>query len=284
MNLLAMMLTQSAKFLACFLMVVSAASLPVYGDEAASQITKRSQWNGFDQIHFRCADRAAYLVIPDQVLPGRPWVWRARFPSFHAEMDVELVRAGYHIGYLDVANQFGSPAVIEQADSFYQELVQHHQLNAKPVMEGVSRGGLFVYNWVAAHPDRASCIYCDTPVCDFRSWPGGTGAGIGSPGAWKACLKAYGFSEEQALDYQGQPLHHAQVLAKANIPILHIVSENDRVVPPSENTYRLKAALKQHGHDLEVISVPEGTEKSNGHHFIHPEPAKVVQFIRQHAG
>jgi sialidase-1 len=244
--------------------------------------TKQTKWHGFDQFHFQCAGRDAYLVVPPQTLPARPWIWRARFPDFHAEMDIELVRAGYHLAYFDVANQFGCPSIIDKANEFYRLVVEQHDLNPKPVLEGVSRGGLFVYNWAAANPNRVACIYCDTPVLDFRSWPGGKGTGRGSAAAWRECLAAYGLTAEQAATFNQRPLDHANIIAKARIPILHIVSENDRVVPPAENTYLLRDELRKFGHDMEIISVPGGTEKSYGHHFDHPEPARVVDFIRRY--
>ena len=106
---------------------------------------------------------------------------------------------------------------------------------------------------------------------------------MGSAGAWAQCLKAYGFKEGDALKYNKNPVDNLESIAKAKIPILHIVSENDRVVPPQENTYLLKKRLEQYGHTFEVISVPKGTAKSNGHHFTHPEPERVVNFIWKHA-
>jgi sialidase-1 len=57
-----------------------------------------------------------------------------------------------------------------------------HGFNQKVVLEGVSRGGLYVYRWAKNHPHTVACIYNDTPVCDFKSWPGGKRAGQGSPG------------------------------------------------------------------------------------------------------
>lgn len=251
-------------------------------DTASTWYTKKTTWNGFDQFHFRIAGSSAYLVVPTNAAKGNPWIWRARFPGFHAEMDIELVKQGFHLAYFDVAGKFGCPDVITRADEFYSFLVDGRGLNPKASMEGVSRGGLFVYNWSAKHPSRVASIYCDTPVCDFRSWPGGQGKGIGSPGAWKQCLDAYGLTEQQAQTYDKLPINHAEVLAKAKIPILHIVSDNDRVVPPKENTYVLKAKLAQLRHDMPVISVAEGTEKSNGHHFDHPEPQRVIDFFVDH--
>ena len=278
---------------ACFLLVWAGLSgslgVPVVAaDDAAADDTaaddttwfdRQTQWNGYAQFHFKVADRAAYIVAPKDAAAGKPWIWRARFPGYHAEMDVTLLSKGYHIGFVNVAGMFGSPRAVAIGDAFYNELTTQHGFSPRPVMEGVSRGGLFVYNWVAKNPDKVTCIYCDTPVCDFKSWPGGRGTGLGSPPTWKQCLKAYGFNERQALSFSGNPVDHAEVIAKAKIPILHIVSETDRVVPPKENTYLLKSRLDQHGHAMDIISVPKGTEQSNGHHFDHPAPHRVVDFI-----
>ena len=269
------------------LLLCAIAAVPITGADGqektdAAWYTKKTQWHGFDQYHFQVADRNAYLVVPKEARKGMPWIWRARFPGFHAEMDIELAGKGYHIGYVDVAGLFGGPRAIEIGDQFYTQMTTTRGLNPKVVLEGVSRGGLLVYNWASKNADRVACIYCDTPVCDFRSWPQGAGKGIGSKAAWKQCLNAYGLTEQQAEQFKGLPIDHAQVIAEAKIPLLHIVSENDRVVPPEENTYLLRENLRKFGHDMEIISVAEGTEKSNGHHFTHPQPQRVVDFILAH--
>ena len=54
------------------------------------------------------------------------------------------------------------------------------------------------------------------------------------------------------------------------------------VVPPQENTLLLKQHLIKHGWDMQVIDVAEGTARSNGHHFDHPDPVRVVKFILEH--
>lgn len=243
---------------------------------------RQAEWNGYQQYHFTVAERKAYIVVPTESAAGKPWVWRARFPGYHAEMDIQLLADGYHIGYVDVAGLFGGPSAIAIGDAFYEFVTNQRGLARRPALEGVSRGGLFVYNWAAQNPDKVACIYCDTPVCDFRSWPGGLGDGIGASSEWSKCLAAYELTEESAEAFRGLPIDHAEKIGGANIPLLHIVSENDRVVPPNENTYLLKARLEKHGHEMEVISVTEGTERSNGHHFAHPDPQRVVRFIKRH--
>lgn len=252
-------------------------------DSTNKPADRRSDWHGFDRFHFSVADRAAYIVAPKTALPGKPWVWRARFPDFHFEMDVELLKQGFHVAYIDVAGLFGAPQAMEIGDAFYDEVTQHRGLSQRPALEGVSRGGLFVYNWAVRHPERVACIYCDTPVLDFKSWPGGKGTGIGSAGTWKQCLEVYGLTEAEALEYRNLPLNHAAEIARHKIPLLHIVSESDTVVPPQENTYELQKRLQELNHSLPVISVPEGTEKSHGHHFTHTDPQRVVKFIAEHA-
>ena len=254
-------------------------------DDAKEQwFDRKTVWHECDQFHFRIANRAAYLVAPKKPLTGKPWIWRARFPGYHAEMDIALLKQGFHIAYVDVADLFGSPRAVAIGDQFHEYLTTKLSLAQKPALEGVSRGGLFVYNWAAKNPGKVACIYCDTPVCDFKSWPGGKGDGLGAAAAWRKCLAAYGLNEQEALRFAGNPIDHAKAIAKARIPILHIVAENDRVVPPKENTYLLKTRLEQHGGQLEVISVAKGTQKSNGHHFDHPQPSRVVEFIAHHAG
>ncbi|HBN79676.1 MAG TPA: hypothetical protein DD473_28410 [Planctomycetaceae bacterium] len=243
---------------------------------------RQTEWNGYAQYHFTIAARPAYVVTPRKVAEGNPWVWRARFPGFHAEMDVILLSKGFHVAYVDVSNMFGSPKAIEIGDEFYKYLTTELRLAKKTCLEGVSRGGLFVYNWAAKNPEKVACIYCDTPVCDFKSWPAGKGEGIGSPQSWQQCLQAYGFTEEQAIEYKQNPVDHAELIAHAKIPLLHIVSENDRVVPPVENTYLLRSRLAELNYPLDVITVMAGTEKSNGHHFTHPDPERVVRFIEEH--
>ena len=243
-------------------------------------IVRRSKWHGFERLHFRIAERDAYLVLPKEAADGNPWIWRARFPDFHYEMDVKLIEKGFHVAYINVGGLFGNAEAMAIGDELYAFMTNKRGLSKTPVLEGVSRGGLFVYNWLHHNPTNVSCVYCDTPVLDFKSWPAGSGKGIGHAGTWKACLERYKLTEEESKYFKDLPVYRAaDTLVKHEIPVLHIVSENDTVVPPAENTYVLQASLKALGYDMPVISVPKGTEKSHGHHFTHPDPDRVVAFI-----
>jgi len=275
------MLTSRTGTAALVLLIgLSLAVSPLAATEISS--AKKTSWHGYDQSRFTVEGRACYLVVPKQPAHGRPWVWRARFPDYHPEIDIALLGKGFHIAYLDVAAMFGSPAAVAYGNHFYKQLTDQYHLSKKPVLEGVSRGGLFIYNWAAANPDKVACIYADKPVMDFKSWPGGKGNGLGSPRDWQKCLKAYGLTEQQALAYHHNPIDHVPALVKARIPILHIVSRSDHVVPPGENTDLARMRVPEKLRRLfRVMSVRKGTVKSHGHHFKHPNPSRVVSFIVQ---
>lgn len=241
-----------------------------------------SQWNGYSKYDFQVDQRPAYVVVPKQAAPGNPWVWRARFPGFHAEADLLLLDRGFHVAYIDTNDMLGSPNAMKHWDNFYDFLTEKG-LAKRVALEGVSRGGLFVYGWAARHPDRVACIYADTPVCDIKSWPGGKGKGVGSSGTWQRLLKEYNFTEAEALAYEKNPIDILAPIAQAKIPVLHIVSLNDVVVPPAENTFILAERYRKLGGEIEIIEVAEGTEKSQGHHFTHPNPKRVADFIEKHA-
>ena len=102
-------------------------------------------------------------------------------------------------------------------------MTEQHGLAKQPALEGMSRGGLIIYNWAAANPDKVACIYGDAPVCDFKSWAGGKGRGKGGAGAWQQCLTAYGLSEDDALEYKHNPIDNLKPLAHAGVPLLHFV-------------------------------------------------------------
>ena len=242
-----------------------------------------SDWNGYSRHDFECDGRKAYVVTPKKAAPGNPWVWRARFPGFHAEADIILLSRGFHVAYFNTDGMLGSPASMEHWDAFYMQMTKAG-LAKKVALEGVSRGGLFVYGFAARWPERVACIYADTPVCEFKSWPLGQGSGKGSAGTWQQLLKEYNFTQQQALDYKGNPIDRLDAIAAAKIPVLHIVSLNDQVVPPTENTFVLADRYRNLGGDIEVIEVKEGTAKSSGHHFSHPNPEKVADFIEKIAG
>jgi len=238
---------------------------------------KRTAWQGYDRYDFVVDGRACIVVVPKAVAGSRPWIWRARFFGHRPEVDVALLGRGFHLAYIDVANLFGSPRAVRHWDAFYRFLTVEHGLARKVALEGMSRGGLIVYNWAAANPDKVACIYADAPVCDFKSWPGGKGKGVGAPGAWQTCLKAYGLTETQAMAYRSNPIDRLEPLAKAGVPLLHVAGDVDVVVPIDENTRVVEKRYKQLGGKIAVI-----VKRGVGHKHGLDDPAPIVRFVLEH--
>lgn len=239
---------------------------------------KKSQFHGYERFDFINEGRECIVVTPKEPAKGNPWVWRARFFGHEPQADVALLGKGFHIAYCEVGGLFGAPAAVAHWNTFYKFLTEEHQFSKKPALEGMSRGGLIIHNWAADNPDKVSCIYGDAPVCDINSWPGGKGKGKGSPGDWKLALAAYGITEDQLATFKGNPINRLEPLAKAKIPILHVVGAADTVVPVAENSAVLVERYKKLGGSIEVISKP-GCEH---HPHSLKDPTPIVDFILKH--
>lgn len=270
--------TRSAFFLLAAFAVLTSMAL---ADEPMPFAGTKSTYHGFERYDFEIDGRKCLVVVPPVVAKGRPWIWRAEFFDHRPEIDLALVKKGFHLAYMNVGNTFGCPSAMKHFDEFYKALTTQHGLSKKPVLEGLSRGGLYVYNWGAAHPDQVGLILGDNPVCDFKSWPGGKGKGPGSAADWKKLLVDYEFADEAAaLAYDKNPVDNLAPLATAKVPLLHICGDADEVVPYAENTVLLKTRYEKLGGTIHVIVKPG--LKHHPHGLDDPTPA--VDFILKHLG
>jgi pimeloyl-ACP methyl ester carboxylesterase len=236
---------------------------------------KASQWNGFQKLDFVVAGRACMLVQPKTPAEGSPWIWRTEFFGHEPQGDIALLQAGWHVAYIPVSDMYGAPPAIEIMERFYQHVVAEYKLNARVVLEGFSRGGLYAVNFAAAHPEQTAGLYLDAPVLDIRSWPGGKGKGKGDAHCWQQALAIYGLTEETAPAFKGNPLDQAELLAKAGIPIVAVCGDADDVVPYAENTAILKERYEKAGGRIVVILKPG----VNHHPHSLKDPTPIVEFL-----
>lgn len=222
-----------------------------------------------------------YIVKPHHTAKGNLWIWRARFWGHEPQVDIDLLEQGFHLTYCDVAELFGSPKAVERWDEFYALAVKAG-LNQKAVLEGMSRGGLIIYNWAAKNPKKVACIYGDAPVMDIKSWPLNWGDCLDeNKRSMSLLLEAYGFANaEEAMAWNKNPLNHARKLAKAKIPMIHVVGDIDEGVPVAENTAIFEREVAKYGHSVHVIHKP-----NVGHHpHSLNNPEKIVSFILKATG
>jgi len=232
-------------------------------------------WYGYRMHTFQFDGRLCHIVDPKIEAPGKPWLWRARFWGHRPEVDLALLNKGYHLVYMDVAEMLGNKEAVEHWNHFYNLLTTTYGLNKKTELEGMSRGGLYVYAWAEANPHKVRAIYADAPVCDIKSWPLALRNGAPDPAGWKMVVSAFGFHDlKDALAYKGNPIDDLAPLAHAHVPLLHVVGDADQVVPLAENTNVLAQRYRALGGNIQII-VKHGV----GHVHGLDDPTPIIQFL-----
>ena len=263
-----------------FLLAFSLAAYATFAQAPAETVTT---WKGFEKVDFSFENRTAYYVKPKQALPGNPWVWRAHFPDFHAEMDSVLLNRGFHVAYVNTNDLFGHPKAMQVWDKFYDYLTTKKDFAPKVALEAISRGGLYAYGWAKRNPDKVTCIYAEAPVCDPKSWPGRMGKSKGSPEDWQRWLDLYGLTAETAKDFDDIPLRGLEGMAAFRIPVLHVISLQDQLVPPDENTFPLIENYMKMGGPASVYAMSRGKQTLEGHHFPIEHPDRWADFIQEYS-
>ena len=236
---------------------------------------KDTSFHGYHAREFVFDGRTARIVFPDNASKERYWIWRARFWGHEPQVDKALLGKGFHLVYVDVAGFYGNDEAVKIWNKFYRYLRKKHRLNKNAVLEGMSRGGLIVYNWASKNTKKVACIYADAPVCDIKSWPGGMYNGTGSPEDWKACLTAYNLDEQSVLKFKKIPIFTCENIANANIPVIHVCGAADKVVPFAENSAVVAEQFEKAGNSMKLI-LKEGV----GHHpHSLNDPTPIVEFI-----
>jgi lysophospholipase L1-like esterase len=234
---------------------------------------------GYRQLDFTVpGGRQCTIVRPKITAAGRPFAWRGEFFGHEPQTDIALLQCGFHVAYVNAKNMYGAPAAMaiwEQLD----DLLVKAGLTGKITLIGMSRGGLYCYNWAALHPQTVSVIYGDAPVCDFKSWPGCLGRSRGPTNDWLPMLKVYGFKNKaEALAYKKNPVDNLAPIAAAGIPIIHVVGQADTLVPVEENTDLVEQRYKALGGTIQVIRKPG----ADHHPHSLPNPQPIVDFILSH--
>ncbi len=267
------------RFLLMSLMIAGAAGQTMVCAESAVGVaaaaSKQSVWSGYERVDFQVAGRACLVVKPKEAATGRPWIWRTEFFGHEPQGDLALLERGWHVAYLDAKNMYGAPKAIALMEAFHAHMTKELGLAQRVVLEGFSRGGLYAFNYAAAHPQKVAALYLDAPVLDIRSWPGKKRESK----EWRECLAVYGLTEETVAAFKGGPLDNIAAVAKAGVPILSVCGGADKTVPLEENTAVLERRYRELGGTIQVI-VKDGVDH---HPHSLKDPALIVDFLVKHA-
>jgi len=179
------------------------------------------------------------VIVPDKPAPGKPWVYRAAYVDRDAAVDLALLAKGFHIVTGPISYNADQPS-LKDWNAVYKLFVDNG-FSKKPVLEGAGGAAGEAYAWAIANADKVSCIYAENPLMH--------------------CTMT-----------KSQPLDNLTILAKADIPVLHVCGSLD---PAVDQTREAEKRYKEFGGRMTVI-VQEGT----GHYPTAPDdPKPAVDFI-----
>jgi dienelactone hydrolase len=264
--------------------VVSAdASPPTPGVLPNFPGTKAPYGNGYFKFSFPANGHTIDVYAPPKPRDGLPWVWHGEFPDVIPNTNNAWLAKGLMIVYVNGASeQYGCPDVVKVWEAAYATLVGTYHMAHKMVITGISRGGLYAYNFAAANPDKVAGIYADNGTCDFRSWPGGrqlndprwTGPGGGS--AWQTVLNVYHFkSTAEAIAYPYNPVDNLAPLAKGGVKLFHVTAQMDTALPWTENTGLVQDRYPKLGGSFQVIFKPNADHHPHG---LEQDPSPIVNW------
>ncbi|MES2695550.1 MAG: prolyl oligopeptidase family serine peptidase, partial [Verrucomicrobiota bacterium] len=182
----------------------------------------------------------------------KPWLWYA--PTINANpgpqlewLFTRLLTDGFHICGADVGETYANPAARAGFEVLYRHVTGSLGLDAKACLFAQSRGGLNQYHLAAAHPEWVRCIAGIYPVADLRSYPHLTRA-----------APVYNLTVEQLTAELAthNPIERLAPIAAADIPILLLHGDNDRVVPLEENSRAFYEAYRTLGGRIRLLVVP----------------------------
>ena len=231
---------------------------------------KVEMFGGFQCASFVFEGRNAKIVKPREAAEGHPWVWRMRFWGHEPQADIALLERGFHIIYCDASELIGNKECISLWNKFYK-MVHKAGLSKKGALEGMSRGGVYAFNWAIANPDKISCVYVDNPLLNYNRFVKNIDENM-----TKDFMKAYNLKTKEELEkFKQGPIDKTKEIVKGKYPILILCGDADEVVSPQENTFLFEKKIKEANGDITVIVKPG--LKHHPHSL--PDPTPIVDFI-----
>ncbi len=235
-------------------------------------------WNGFLLHNGIFSDgvisKNMIIVEPKLAAPSKPWILRPAFFGHEPQADLALLKSGYHVAYLDVTNEWGTPEFVEFGKTFFDYMTQVYGLSKKVNLEGLSRGGFYSLRFAQTYPECVASIYLDAPLCNPLSLAKSSDANL-----TKDVLKKWNATEEnfEKIITPFLPSKNLAGLAKNKVSILSVCGDADTVVPLEENSAEIEREYKKLGGNFKSI-IKKGV---NHHPHSLKDPTPIVDFITQ---
>ncbi|MDR1225067.1 MAG: GDSL-type esterase/lipase family protein, partial [Tannerella sp.] len=236
-----------------------------------------SNYAGYQCATFRFNGRESKVVKPKRTAAAHPWIWHVRFFGHEPQTEIALLERGYHLVYNDQAERMGNKQNIDEWNQFHK-LLHEGGLSRKAVLEGMSRGGVYVFNWAAANPDKVAAVYVDNPLLDMKAmYCGPDGTEKPENEITRGIRENWGVERSQIKNFNESPIDKIDAIVKGNYPILILCAELDDAAVNSQNAFPFEKKIREKGGDITLI------EKKGFKHHPHsfPNPSLIVDFIEK---
>lgn len=240
-----------------------------------------SEYHGFRRADFTFEGKSAVIVFPDTADEQGRWMLKMEYFDAFPNLELELVRRGWHLCYLENDNRWGTDSDSDRKARFADYMAEEHGLERKFACIGMSCGGLCSVYFAARHPEYVSVLYLDAPVMNFLSCPMGFGVGnrYGGEDVWQEFTSAHPVTLSELLTYRNHPLDKIPEIMKAKLPLALLYGDEDTIVPYEENGILLEEEYRKT--DLPFFSV---CREGCGHHpHGLEEPTPLADFIENNS-
>lgn len=248
----------------------------------------QSDFYGFRRIDFTFFNRHAFLVFPDCDYADGKWVMKAEYFGAFPSVELDLVKNGYCLAFIDNLNRWGDERDSDMKRSFADFLGAEFNFKKRFVQIGQSCGGLCAVNFAAKYPDYVSLLYLDAPVLNLLSCPLGLGDGEPLDGGkgWAELSAAYGgMTMSELICYRDHPIDKIDTLIKNGLPVALVYGGKDSLVPYHENGALLEKAYRQTRIPFYLYGKPECGHHPHGP--VKPDGASdnesLIRFIVQNS-
>ncbi len=229
----------------------------------------------FKMEEFLFEGRTAIIVFPKEPDKNKNWTLKTEYWGAFADTELELVKKGFHMVYLQNNNRFATQEDCDAKKRFVNYLNKEYGLRDKCVPVGMSLGGAHAVNFAGFYPECIACVFLDAPVLNFLSCPGRKY----DTDIWnKEFIYAYpGITRAKLLDnFKYHPINQATEMVKNNIPVIMLYGTEDETVIYEENGKLLEEVYSEKKDLLKII--PRNMQGHHPHGYLF-DKTPVFDFI-----
>lgn len=89
---------------------------------------------------FEFNGRQCRIVCPGKPAEGNPWIWNARFPHWHTDIDSILLTEGFYVTNINTDEFNGSPEGVKVWDEYFRYLTKSFGFEKQGCMGGHQQG------------------------------------------------------------------------------------------------------------------------------------------------